>query len=54
MIEKAKGVTDEEGMALNVGIKMISKIHERCEFHVGNVLRKHFQDHLSDKFSIYL
>jgi hypothetical protein len=53
-MEKLKGGTDEKGVRLDVGIEMISKIHEGSEFRVGNVLRKHFEDHHSDKYSIYL
>jgi len=53
-MEKLQGPSRDEGVGLHMGIEMISKIHEGCEFHVGKVLRKHFEDHHSDVYSIYL
>ena len=53
-MEKLKRANDDGGVGFKMGIEMISKIHEGCEFRVSNVLRKHFEDHHSDMYSIYL
>ncbi len=54
MIDKLRTGLHDDTLNLNLGIQMIAKLHEGSDFKVNNVLKKHFLDHDTNKYCIYL